>query len=1046
MLKVLSLLGSKLKWPMLFVLLATFIGLAWFSVKTVSGNKVDFNSEVRPILNAKCTGCHGGVKKAGGISFIYRELALGKGESGKTCIVPGEASKSEFIIRLTHHDKDLRMPLGKDALTEDEVKILTKWINQGAEWQDHWSFVKPVAQKVPSMSSNWIKNPIDNFILAKIDELDLDLKPSPEAERIKLIRRVSLDLTGLPPTKEDITAFLNDKSPDAYEKVVDKYLASVAYGEKWAGMWLDLARFADTQGYQNDRRRNIWRYRDYVIRSFNADKPYDQFLIEQLAGDLMPNPNEDQMIATAFHRNSMSNDECGSDDEEFRVAAIIDRVNTTFDVCQGITIGCVQCHSHPYDPIDHKEYYKFMAFLNNTEDNDSPNDFPNYLAKEDTPTVRIKELMTMIDKINKVDIKGETYAQKKVRHALPRVQSEFCKTSDDINVRPPYLFVSKPGSWIKFEKVNLGNVQAIKVKANSHGGSRAEVYMDRIGGKKIASFRVDESFNSWNEYGQEIAYEKGIHDLFVVFSKNEEGHCSSGIDYFSFYERENGAISHLSPVISADKFNKSSQIGTYNGGIHSWKPGISSVTYKDIIFTKTNEILFKYTVSGGSVVEFRFDDPGGEIIGSATISNSGGAFLEKAVKINPMKGRFDICVTFAKDANGKCDGMIESFIFPDNKKPKEEVENALSVIKAELHRYLYSIGTPMMKELPLNERRTTQVFTRGNWQAKADTVEPGVPAIFNPIPKGVPADNRLGMAKWLVSKDNPLTARVAVNRLWEQLFGYGIVETLEDFGSQGIKPTHPELLDYMALKYMNEFNWSTKQMLRFMVTSATYRQSSEVKPEHLKKDARNRYLAHAPRTRLAAEQVRDQALAVSGLLSNKMYGPSVMPYQPPKIWQTIDADMFWAVSEGEDKYRRALYTYMRRTTPYPNMLTFDGPSREVCTVRRIRSNTPLQALATLNDTTFTEASQALAKRMMVGKNKDVQSKIKTGYSIALAHDPDQKSLDRLVALYEKAKTYYTKNDTKALAMSGTEENKKELASLTIVATAIINTDEFVTKE
>ena len=1006
--------------------------------------KIDFNTEVRPILNSKCTSCHGGVKKAGGLSFIYRDLALGKGESGKQCIVPGDPDNSEFIKRLTHHDKNLKMPLGKEPLNEKEVNLLRQWIKEGAAWQDHWAFVKPKDQEVPDINSDWIKNPIDNFILAKIEEQDLGLKPSPEAEKSKLIRRLSLDLIGLPPTQQEVEKFQSDKSPYAYDNLVDKYLSSPAYGEKWTSMWMDLARYADTKGYEKDLHRNIWRYRDYLIKSFNQDMPYDQFLIEQLAGDLLPKPTEDQMIATAFHRNSMTNDEGGTDDEEYRTAAIIDRVNTTFDVTQGITMGCVQCHSHPYDPIDHKEYYKFMAFLNNCADDDSPNDIPNYIAKEDTPTFRVRELISQIDKLNGVNIKGETYEQKKKRHLLPRIEAEYLTHSEGIIVEPNYMYITTPGSYLKFEKVNLSHIQDIKAKANSKGGSVATIYIDRIGGKKIASFEVSESFNEWYELGASINNVQGIHDIYIVFSKNKEGFCSSRIDYFNFYGEEKASKEHLKPLVMASHFNKYTGLKYSDMGIYSWKPG-SWVMYKNIILTNTKNIKVKYTVSGGSKVEFRLGSPVGELIGSLIISNSDNAYLEKSISIKPRSGRHDIYVVFDKDKKGNHDGLIESFVFQGNIKSENTVSSTVKALKAELQSYLYNPGTPILKELPDNQKRITRVFTRGNWMAKADTVEPDAPKIFNPMSKDAPK-NRLGMAKWLVSKDNPLTARVAVNRLWEQLFGYGIVETLEDFGSQGIKPTHPELLDYLALKYMNEFNWSTKKMLKFLVTSATYRQSSDIKPEHLKKDARNRYFAHAPRIRLGAEQIRDQALAVSGLLSSKMYGPSVKPYQPAKIWQVVASGATWETSEGEDKYRRALYTYLRRTSPYPNMLTFDGPSREVCMVRRIRSNTPIQALATLNDTTYTEVSQSLAKKMMADKSSDIQSKIRKGYTIALAHDPDKKSLERLTALYEKAKQFYGKNGDKAFAMSGSKDNSRELASLTIVASAIINTDEFVTKE
>jgi hypothetical protein len=920
MFKILSVLGGKLKWSVLFVLLAVFIGLAWFSVKSINGNKVDFNSEIRPILNSKCTACHGGVKKAGGISFIYRELALGKGESGKTCIVPGDPTKSEFITRLSSHDKELRMPLGKEPLTEQEIELLRRWISQGAEWQDHWAFVKPKEQSVPSVSSNWVKNPIDNFILDKIDEVDLGLKPSDEADKVKLIRRLSLDITGLPATVEETNAFVNDKSEDGYEKAVDRLLASLRFGEKWAGMWLDLARFADTKGYEKDLHRSVWHYRDYVIKSFNADKPYNQFIIEQLAGDLLPNATEEQMIATAFHRNTMNNDEGGTDNEEFRVAEVIDRVSTTFDVCQGITMGCVQCHSHPYDPIDHKEYYKFMAYLNNTQDADLPDETPILISKNDFDPEKAKVIITQIKKL-----------------------------TDD---------KSKEDDYTDFK--------ALRRKYSKH-------WLEPKDNDKAVGLTVD------------------------------------------------------------------------NMKVHRISEG-SYIVFKNVTVKNLEKVHVMDIVAAGCGLDFRINSPTGPLIARFNLGNTFGEWHYKTENAKPISGTFDFYMIFNKDLNGNIGGMFHAFgLSQKADKANEKPNPKLDSLKGELSKVINPDGTPVYRELPENEKRITQVFTRGNWQAKADTVDVGVPKIFNEMPKDVP-NNRLGMANWIVSKDNPLAARVQVNRLWEQIFGYGIVETLEDFGSQGIKPTHPELLDYLAIKFMNEFNWSNKKMIRFIVTSATYRQSSDVKPEHLQKDSRNRYLTHAPRVRLGAEQVRDQALAVCGLLSDKMYGPSVMPYQPEGVWNSVYNGSSWTTSKGEDKYRRGLYTYIKRTSPYPNMLTFDGPSREVCTVRRIRTNTPLQALSTLNDTSFTEASQALAKRMMAEKATDAKSRIKKGYLIALAHEPNQKSLERLVVLYDKANAFYTKNEEKSYFMAGTKNNDKELASLTIVASAIINTDEFITKE
>ncbi|MDX2191433.1 MAG: DUF1553 domain-containing protein [Bacteroidota bacterium] len=1024
----------------IFLLFTFVMGFEFFNREEIS-----YNKHIRPIFNANCTGCHGGVKKAGGISFIYREEALGKGQSGKPCIIPGDPENSELVKRIEHHDKQLKMPLGKPALTEEQMSLIKKWIKQGAKWEEHWAYVAPITQKVPESSDKWIKNSIDNFILAKLDEQDLSIKPQPEADRSTLIRRVSLDLTGLPPTLEQTEAFVNDPSENAYEKVVDNLLASPAYGERWTAMWLDLARFADTKGYEKDQFRNIWRYRDYLIKSFNNNKPYNVFLQEQLAGDLMSKPTEEQIIATAFHRNTLNNDEGGTDNEEFRTAAVIDRVNTTFDVTQGITMGCVQCHSHPYDPIPHKDYYKFMAFLNNTMDEDHFDEIPNYISVEDTPTTRIKELMVQIDKLNNYNNKNESYEQMKRRHSWPRVQAEHAYAFKNVNSDEHYINISKEG-YVMYKNIDFSNVESIKLRASSVGGSAAELHLDSPNGEKIAKFEVPENFGEWFEYGEYIKPIKGKHDLYMVFKTNSKGFCNSSVDYLTFYQKSgDNKLSKVKAGSATDTKDAFKQ----EGKVCCWKPG-GWISFWGPDLTKSNSISINYEAVNGFNIEIRNGKSNGEIIASADLGPTNGQFVQKSFPIKPISKATEITFVFNKTKKGACDGMLDWIDFNSganqNISPKQEkINQQVSELKKELHKYLYAKGIPIMRELPEGKKRITRVFHRGNWMAKTDTVTPDVPNILNKMPKNAPK-NRLGMAQWLTSTENPLTARVAVNRFWEQLFGYGIVETLEDFGTQGSKPTHPELLDYLAIKFQTEYNWDIKKLLKFYVMSATYRQASEATENHIKQDPRNRYLARGPRVRLTSEQIRDQALAVSGLLSKKMYGPSVMPYQPEGIWQTVYNGANWETSEGEDRYRRMLYTFMRRSAPYPNMLTFDGPSREFCMVRRIRTNTPLQALATLNDTTFIEASQALAKKMISVKDTSIKSKIAFGFKVATLQNPNEKSLESLIRLFNKAQIFYTKNNDYAYKMSGTMQNSKELASYTLVANAILNTDQFITKE
>ncbi len=904
----------KAKPVIIALVLLGFLVIIYSFVGIFHQNPVDFNAEVRPILDSNCIVCHGGVKQSGGFSFLFREDALGKAKSGKLPIVPGHPDQSEMIKRLTDADAEVRMPYGKTPLTAKQISTLKQWIKEGAHWEKPWSFMPPKKITPPDESDEvFVQNDIDKFILRKLGEEDL--QHSPPAGKPTLLRRVSLDLTGLPPTENEVQEFLNDDSPEAYEKVVDRLLNSPAYGERWASMWLDLARYADSKGYEKDQYRNIWHYRDYVIKSFNEDKPYDQFTIEQLAGDLLPNPTDDQIIATAFHRNTMNNDEGGTDNEEFRTVELIDRVNTTFEVWQGITIGCVQCHSHPYDPIRHDEYYRFMAFLNNTRDSDLPDESPTFVTKSDFDDAKAEKIIEQIRMLtHDQTAMPETRKEKRKHYLLPDLPVRDFDDSSRVVFDNPSLKFKGENAYVAYDRINLNHVKSLYCRYNSDNGGILEVRLDKLNGPVWADLVMKSTFG---EYGGTSAQVRqpvsGLHKIFYILKPNEKG----------------------------------------VGDCRIWE-----------------------------------------------------------LQLTRDKGN-------------------------DNK--------TLDSLRAQLEKAINPMGTPVMRELRGKDRRTTQVFNRGNWQNKGDTVECAVPQILNPFPKGAPK-NRLGMAEWLVSQDNPLTARVAVNRFWEQLFGFGIVETLEDFGSQGTPPSHPELLDWLANKFVDDYHWSMKKLLKLMVMSGTYRQSSVTSKEQLALDPSNKYLSRGPRVRLTAEQIRDQALAVSGLLSKKMYGPSVMPYQPQGIWQTVYSGQQWEVSPGEDRYRRALYTYMRRTSPYPDMLIFDAPSREFCVARRTRTNTPLQALTVLNDTVFTEVSIALAKRMVNEGKDDVKHQIAQGYNIALCHPPDSTTLDALLDLFQKSSAFYKNNPDKATEMAGTLENADKIAPLTLVASAIINQDEFLTKE
>lgn len=914
------------------LMLSSFLG--------IFEKRVDYNTQVKPLLNKNCITCHGGVKKASGFSLLFKQEALAPAKSGKSAIVPGDADASEMIRRLTLTDPDERMPLDHPALKPDEIALLRKWIDQGADWGDHWAYQTVQRPEVPAVGTiwsrlglgeneetKWVKNEIDHFIVDKLKQEGL--KPSPEADRATLIRRVSLDLTGLPPSEQELSDFLIDTSPNAYEKVVDRLVQSPAYGERWAGMWLDLARYADTKGYERDPGRKIWRYRDWLIKAFNDDKPFDQFTIEQLAGDLLPerkdrNDTDTQLIATGFHRNTMTNDEGGTQDEEFRVAAVLDRVNTTWDVWQGTTFACIQCHSHPYDPFTHDEYYKYLAFFNNTRDED---------VTSDTPTLR------------------------------------FYKPADSLKIvsLQRYLSTSSGSSPRQTVRQVTNLIRTVEPKINSHD-------FDQLVNASLLDAK-----------------------------------------YFGFQDK-------------------------------------GSTRIKNVTLTGRPRLLVAWgTKATDATVTIRQDKPDGPVLATAAVAKTGSAWNDsiQMIPLPQVQGRHNLYLSLNSPTAPKEWVMIKWVSFqpilpgqPQNRVGDKD-QLLLDILNADAEQ------TPVMLDGSGDLARETHVFERGNWLVKGKRVLPDVPKSFPAMAPGLPK-NRLGLAQWMVSRANPLTARVAVNRFWEQLFGTGIVETVEDMGTQGIPPTHPELLDYLAVELMETDQWSIKKLLKKIVMSATYRQSSQASSELLAKDPFNKLLARGPRVRLSAEAVHDQALAVSGLLSHKLYGPSVMPAQPNGIWQSPYDGETWKQSTGEDLHRRALYTYWKRTAPYPSMVTFDSPSREFCQSRRIRTNTPLQALVTLNDPVYVEAAQHLAE-LMQQQGTSPERQLQAGYRRVMVRDISAKKLAVLVRLYHASEQYYRQKPGEAenlLGYPGFDCTKvsPQLAALTVAANTLLNLDEVITKE
>ncbi|MGF6928922.1 mono/diheme cytochrome c family protein [Chitinophaga sp. W2I13] len=877
--------------------------------------KVDFSTEVKPVLNKHCISCHGGVKQNGGFSVLFREEALGITKSGKPAIIPGHPEKSEFIRRLTCKDPKERMPQKGEPLTNAEIDILTRWVKQGAEWGEHWAYISPKNVPVPDITIT-NGNEIDHFIQEKLKQEGL--KPSPEADKMTLLRRVSLDLTGLPPTPEMAQQFAASTDEHAYEKIVDSLLQSPHYGERWAAMWLDLARYSDTKGYERDDSRKIWRYRDWVIDAFNSDMPYDSFTIEQLAGDLLPDPTRDQLIATAFNRNTMTNDEGGTQDEEFRTAAVMDRVSTTMDVFQGVTIACVQCHSHPYDPFRFEDYYKLMAFLNNTRDEDTHMEHPKLRLYDSVSTAEVKKVSDWVAQ------NGTTQQAKDIQ--------EFLKV--------------------------------LEPKVHAH-----------------------------------------VADNYI-----------------------NGALLDTK------------YMGIRNNG--------SCRLPKQNLEGKTQLLMNYWTGSKGGSVEFRLDSLNGRTIIKHTLAPTNGR-LAISMPLPPVTGTHDLYLIFRNPSLNPADAVcsVEWFAYRDDipgkgKPGYDQINNTwLTLINQNPD------DVPVMIENPPVMARVTNVFERGNWMVKGKAVTPDVPHSLNPFPAKAPR-NRLGFAMWLTDTKNPLTARVMVNRLWEQIFGTGIVETIEDFGTQGFTPSHPELLDYLAYQFMHKYKWHVKPMLREIVLSAAYKQSSASTPELQEKDPANRLLARGPHFRLTAEEVRDQALTVSGLLNPQLHGPSIMPYQPDNIWQSVWSGAYWKTADDGNQYRRAVYVFQKRTSPYPSMLSFDGSSREVCLQRRIRTNTPLQALVTLNDPVYVETAASLARHMLKNGGNDATAGIRWGYQTAMYKPLPENKLKVLQTLYKQALAEYKQKPAEADKLLQHKDNtpqKAELAALTVVANAIMNLDEFLTK-
>ena len=995
--------------------------------------KVDFHAQVLPILDKHCMDCHNRDAHKGGLGLGSAEEALKGGDSGVAAYRPGNSAESAIIQRVTSTDPGFRMPAKGDALSEGEIALLKKWIDEGASWSgastgkavapvgaDFWSFQKPVQAPLPSVKlTDWPHNPIDAFVLAKMEEHGL--APSPEADRYTLIRRVSLDLTGLPPAPEDIEAFVNDHAPDAYEKLVDRLLASPHYGEAQALHWMDAARYADTNGYEKDRPRSAWPYRDWLINAFNRDLPYDRFVIEQLAGDLLPGAAVDDAIATGFHRNTMRNEEGGIDVEEFRYEAMVDRTNTTGLVFLGLTFGCAQCHSHKYDPISHDEYFRFYAFLNNTDD-----------VSIDVPDSAIDA--------KRADVQHQIDAlvaelPNKFPGGAANLEERYSDWDMEMSAKARKWTVLAPVSCeskdhTSFRVLDDGSILACGDDPNTDTyDARFRTDLQNITAVRIETL-TDPSLPGNGPGRGEI--------------------MSPGGD-FLLSEIKASAAPWRTPDAFADVTLQSPTVDFSAAG-------------RTPDLTLDGKLDTGWSINGGQgmphEIVYQF---------AAPISHDGGTLLKLVIDQVYVHyhtiGRFRVSVTTdplpVQAAGVPAD--IESILAKSGRSPEDtdslkkyyvtvapELADAQKQI-AELRKSMPKFATAQVlreREVP----RIARVFHRGEFLNPKDPVSPGVPAVLPPLPTGAPM-NRLTLARWIVSKDNPLTARVFVNKVWQTYFGKGIVTSVDDFGARGDKPTHPELLDWLAVEFMRR-DWDIKDLTRLIVTSAAYRQGAKSTPELLAADPTNEWLARAPRFRVDAEFVRDIALAASWLLSSKVGGPSVKPPLPDGALSIVYPGEGWTVAEGEDRYRRGMYVYWKRTLPYPAATTFDAPARDMAVVKRNRSNTPLQALTLLNDPVFVEAAQAFAKRV-IAHDADDAARIRYAFMLCVSRSPDEaetKSIEAFLNTERVKVASQTTGTPVVLASDASDKSEtsatpddKDLAVWVLVCRSLLNLDETITR-
>ncbi len=1004
---------------------------------------LEFTKDVRPILSAKCFACHGPDEEAREADLRLDTLEGATTDLGDyQAVVPGKPDESALIERIESSDPDEMMPPldSKLTLSDREKSILRRWIAEGAPYDRHWAFVAPTRPALPRVSDEkgWIRNPIDAFVLAKMR--DAGLTPSPQADRRTLIRRVSLDLIGLPPTPEEVHAFLSDQRPDAYERLVDRLLASPHYGERWARPWLDLARYADTNGYEKDRPRTIWPYRDWVVRALNADMPFNQFTIEQIAGDLLPDPTLDQLIATGFHRNTMYNEEGGVDTEQFRYESIIDRVNTTGTVWLGLTMGCAQCHSHKYDPIAQAEYYRLFAFFNNADEPKLKIPDPQIAKRQeahdreyarrldaladhwpgDDPETRRRSLEERFAQW----LKEKTPLAHHWRVLEPQVATALNGTTFDVLPDESLLAGGDlPNQDIYQVALLPGNaaVTAVRLEVLPHLDLPA-------GGPGRSPITVGDIINE----GDFLLSEIELYRVPAAVPYDRSAPLKEAPAAWQRLEIAEATASYAKekcePTLALDgNLDTGWRIGTRAGEPHhavfalaqaaSFAPG-------DRLVVRLNQSYIHNMILG----RFRL-----------SVTSDPGPIVSSGL---PAEAEEALLVQESHRTAAQRKTLRRTFLWM-----AEELAKEVEKLRAFRRQRPASLTTLIIRERRPRDARVSHRHHRGEYLKPREVTHPGTPASLHPLVLDGNVPPRLALARWLVDRNNPLVARVTVNRYWQEFFGRGIVRTSEDFGSQASPPTHPRLLDYLAVEFMDS-GWSVKHVHRMIVTSATYRQSSRVTPEHRSKDPENLWLARAPRLRLDAETIRDTILAASGLLTRKIGGPPVFPPQPAGVTSLSYGALQWKTATGADRYRRGLYTFTKRTAPYAMFTMFDGPTRETCIVHRGRSNTPLQALTMLNDVVIVEAAQAVAAQLAADPGT-VEDRIGRLWERFLGRLPDAREREALREFWSEQHERFDKDPKRARIVAGIEEEKEEVgdvadrAAWTALVRVVMNLDETI---